>query len=43
MIEGKQSIAKQMWEGLTKWLKVEQVIDPLKMTSDRDALKVMIS
>ena len=44
MIEGKHSRRKQremMLDGLTKWLKVELVTYPLKVTRDGDVGKIM--
>ena len=46
MIEGKHSRGIQhekMLDGLTKWLKVVRVTEPLKATRDRDVWKVMIT
>ena len=45
-IKGKCSRGKRrekMLDGITKWLKVGRVTDALKVTSDRDAMEVMIA
>ena len=44
LIKGKCSSGKQheMLDGLTKWLKVRQVTDALKVTRDIDAWKIMV-
>ena len=46
MIDGNNKRGKQrekMLDGLTKWLKVGRVKEALKVTSDRDAWKVIIA